>query len=157
MSRFNFSMFLVLLPIAAFAVTTERGTSVLLNACESQILHEDYRKDLERAKELEATRQEGLRLLEVQEMLVQRLIAGRVSLAEVTNQLLMMHQNHPAWLAVLRAEFPGNSDEEKTARNVIGWVAFELSRSNPDKQAEVLARLESEFECLVATNQQTVP
>jgi hypothetical protein len=147
----------MLVPITAVVVTTEWSTSVVFNVYEPETLSDDYRKDLEQANELEARRQEGLRLLEVQEMLVQRLIAGRGSLPEVTKELLMMHQNHPAWMAVIRAEYPGNSDEEKTARNVIGWVAFELSLSNPDKQAEVLARLESELECLVAPNQQTVP
>jgi len=157
MSTFRFSMFLMLIPIAAFVATSEWGTSIVFTACEPQTLHDDYRKELELAKQLEASDEEVLRRIEVQEMLVRQLIAGRVSLAEVTNQLLMMHQNHPACMAAIRAEFPGNSDEEKFARKVIGCAVIEVSLSNPDRKAEVLARLESEFACFVAPNQNAVP
>ncbi|MCE9568138.1 MAG: hypothetical protein K8U57_39550 [Planctomycetes bacterium] len=157
MSTFRFSMFLVLIPIPAFVATSEWGTSIVFDTCEPQTLYDDYRKELELAKQLEASDQEVLRRIEVQEMLAWQLITRRVSLAEVTNQFLMMHQNHPACMAAIRAEFPGNSDEEKIARKVIGCAVVEVSRSNPDRKAEVLARLESEFECFVAANQNAVP
>ena len=48
-------------------------------------------------------------------------------------------------------EFPGLTDEERTARNVISYAAQRSGAFPPARQAEVMARLESEFTRFVAT------
>jgi hypothetical protein len=147
---------LVLIPVAVACANSEWVASVVFHACQPQDLHEAFRGEVELAKELENSDQEVRRRIEIKESLVRRLIEGRLTLAEVTSQFLLMNQGRPGYMEVIRNSYAGSSDEEKTARNVISYVTVELSQASSEQQAEVLERLECEFDCLSLTNENFV-
>lgn len=151
MPTFRFAAFFVLVPVAVAVANSEWVASSVFALCQPQTLHDDYRGELKLAKELEETDQEVRRRIEIKESLVRQLIAGQTTLAEVTNLFLVMNQSRPGYMAVIRVTYAGSTDEEKTARNVIGYAAAEMSRVNPEQQAEVLGRLECELECYMST------
>ncbi|MFO0822457.1 MAG: hypothetical protein U0792_04950 [Gemmataceae bacterium] len=156
MLTFRYAALLVLIPVAAVFANSEWVASVVFQACQPQDWHEVYRGEVELAKELENSDQEVWRRIEIKESLVHQLIEGRLSLAEVTRQFLVMNQDRPGYMEVIRATYAGSNDEEKTARNVISYVTVELSRASSEQQAEVLERLEYEFECLFQTHRNFV-
>ncbi|MFO0852149.1 MAG: hypothetical protein U0871_26830 [Gemmataceae bacterium] len=76
------------------------------------------------------------------EWLVDELIAGRADLMTVADEFLRMNREEPQCLAVLRRHFPGGSDREVAARNVIEYVA---PRVKPADRVAVRQRLDREF------------
>lgn len=76
------------------------------------------------------------------ERLVDELIAGRADLMTVADEFLRMNREEPECLAVLRRHFPGGSDREVAARNVIEYAA---PRVKPADRVAVRQRLDREF------------
>jgi hypothetical protein len=79
----------------------------------------------------------------LKEQLVAELIAGHTTLPEVTSQFTAINAARPEYMAVIRVNYPGGTDEEKVAHNVIEYALPRL----PDdaKRDRVLARLNREF------------
>lgn len=148
MLTFRLATFFVLVPVVVAIANSERVASVVFSVCQPQKLHDDYQGEMQLAKDLEVSDQEVRRRIQIKESLIHQLIAGRTTLEEVTTQFLMMNQCRPGYMAVIRASYPGDSDEERTARNVIGYATVELSGASETERAEVLTRLEGEFECI---------
>src|SRR5207253_5127135 len=73
----------------------------------------------------------------VKELLIQDLIAGHSSLAEITSQFLALNQGRPEYMWVIRTNFAGTTDEEKMARNVIQYA---VTRTADPTQKDRLAR-----------------
>jgi hypothetical protein len=80
--------------------------------------------------------------IEYKTHLIDRLVAGDATLAEVTDEFLRLNRGTPA-MGVIRLYCPGSGDEERTARNVVGFV--ECRELPADRRAEVMARLGREF------------
>jgi len=78
------------------------------------------------------------------DVLITELIEGRATLPEVTSQFLVLNESHPEYMAVIRADYPGRTDQEKAARNVIGHVRARVT--NPVERARGLGRLQAELE-----------
>lgn len=76
------------------------------------------------------------------ERLVDELIAGRADLMSVADEFLRMNREEPECLAILRRHFPGETDREVAARNVIDYVA---PRVKPADRAAIRQRLDREF------------
>jgi hypothetical protein len=75
--------------------------------------------------------------------LIRELVAGRATLAQVSDEFLRLNEEEPASLEVLRRCYPGPGDEERSAHNVLGYVLrFQLPA---DEAARVLDRLGREF------------
>jgi hypothetical protein len=77
--------------------------------------------------------------------LVTQLIDGRVTLEFVTAEFQRLNAASPVMLAVLRDQYAGATDEEKTARNVIEYTRHRFAPMTDDGRA-VLARLQAEFD-----------
>ncbi len=92
---------------------------------------------------LDARREELLARIAYKEDLVNRLVAGQTTLDEVTAEFLRLNRGGPV-LDLIRTQYPGSSDEEKTARNVLEYVR--QRRLPADQNARVMARLRQEFE-----------
>ena len=75
--------------------------------------------------------------------LVDELIAGRATLAQVSDEFLRMNEEEPAILLILRHRYPGSGDEERSAHNVIGYVRVRYLPAAAE--ARVLDRLGREF------------
>lgn len=77
------------------------------------------------------------------ESLIGELIAGRATLAQVSDEFLRLNEDEPAAMVVLRARYPGSGDEERSANNVISFVL--QRRLAAAEEARVLERLAREF------------
>jgi hypothetical protein len=86
---------------------------------------------------------EGVRRrIVVKDAIVGELIAGRVTLARATERFAALNAGQPEYMEAIRASFPGETDHEKCARNVI---AFARMRVPPDQRDAVEARLEAQL------------
>ncbi len=92
---------------------------------------------------LDDERERILQHNEIKRYLGAELVAGRISLAEAVEGFLAADEGCPKSLAVLRNMFPGRSDRERAARNVITWA-----RCGGEPQPDLITRLEAEFRSL---------
>jgi hypothetical protein len=92
---------------------------------------------------LEASAAELRQRHEAKSALIDDLIAGRVTLAEVAEQFMILNRGRPACMEVIRRTCSGATDEEKMARNVIRFA--EASFQDDPNAAAVRTRLEAEL------------
>jgi hypothetical protein len=85
---------------------------------------------------------EVMRRIAVKEAIIADLIAERVTLSAATARFVEMNSTRPHYLAALRDSYPGATDGEKYARNVI---SFAVARVNPADRAALSSRLEGEL------------
>jgi hypothetical protein len=98
----------------------------------------------EHGRELTARQRTVAGRIAYKEALITELIEGRATLADIAAEFLRLNRESPSALAAVRTQFPGETDEEKHAHNVIGFVQI---RNLPKaRTAELLARLDREFE-----------
>ena len=148
MSTFRLLVLIATIPVVAAVASSSWAASAMLRVCHPRIAEIDTREDEELGHRLDAIDFELRRQIQIKEVLLGELIEGRAALADVATQFLAMNRNSPASMGVIRKEYPGETDEEKSAYNVITFARAELSRGCPDRKAEVLARLSAEFEAL---------
>lgn len=96
-----------------------------------------------------------LRRIAIKEALVTELIAGRLTLAEAAARFLELHEDEPGHLAVLRSSVPGDTDLERSARNVIDYVGERV----PDQthRSDLCSRLEADLARLHDADRPAVP
>ena len=82
--------------------------------------------------------------------IVQDLADGRLDLVQAANQFSGLYESPSDFLAVLRAHYPGLSDEECIYRNTIEYASTRLE-DRPDGP-EILARLNRQFNHLRLTH-----
>lgn len=84
--------------------------------------------------------------------LIQDLIEGRVELGGVIGEFMRLNDAYPSLDRVIRDYYPGHSDAERTARNVLHFVDQRLEEKS-GRRAEVMGRLRAEFDRLLAEAQ----
>jgi hypothetical protein len=84
-----------------------------------------------------------LRRLTIKEDLIAELIAGRANLADVTARFREMNADEPAYQEVMRALVPGDTDLERSARNVIDYATPRVT--DPAARAALSRRVVAEF------------
>jgi len=131
---------------AAFVANSEWGASLVVDMFRTQSVREELKNELELRDNLDVVNTEIQRRIAIKEALVADLIAGRTTLAAVTDEFLVLNQGRPEYMLIIRASYPGETDEEKTAHNVIGYVTRELAPYPPETRAEVLHRLQTELQ-----------
>lgn len=96
---------------------------------------------------LETEDGEVLRRIAIKESIINELLAGRTTLADATDQFVALNEARPDYIETIRNSFPGTTDREKFARNVI---AFAIPRVPPDERAALSSRLEVELQQMLA-------
>ncbi|WP_439620485.1 hypothetical protein [Gemmata sp.] len=134
------------LSAAAVAAHSRWGASLVDEASEARSTRVEFREEVELQDHLAVVNRELLHRIAIKNELIAELIAGRTTLAEVTQKFLVMNQSRSECMTSIRATYPGGTDEEKTAQNVLGYLRDELGRQTPARRAEVLRRLKAEFE-----------
>lgn len=81
------------------------------------------------------------------ETIVRELIAGRATLADATALFGELNAARPLALEAVRDAYPGATDQEKTARNVI---AYALGRATGADRGALSRRLEAELQQMTA-------
>jgi hypothetical protein len=105
----------------------------------------DIAEQSDETRDLDAEGAEIQHRMEVKNALIENLVAGRSGLAEVTARFLALDEGRPAYMMALRNAQPGSTDEEKMARNVIGYTHPALNSLSFFQRTAVLSRLEAEF------------
>lgn len=136
MSRLPVSLLTVIAAVAAIlaADPDEAATTAATN----QIVANDSH-----AAKLNARTYELAARIAYKDSLVRELIAGRATLAQVSDEFLRLNEEEPVALKVVRDRYPGSGDEEKSANNVIGYVR--QLRLPADEEARLFDRLGREF------------
>lgn len=110
-------------------------------------LKEQLRESQNDIARLDAEDQGVRQRIAVKESLVQDLLAGRATLAEVTEQFTALDASRPEYMDILRANHPAASDREVMARNVISYA---LPRVPAEERAAVSSKLEVDLQQMLS-------
>jgi hypothetical protein len=99
--------------------------------------------EVEHTRQLDAEDETIQKRIEIKEALIADLIAGRATLAEVTDEFLHLNESREIYMIALRKSYPCTSDEEIIAHNVIAYTTDRTADST--QRATILARLECEL------------
>jgi hypothetical protein len=105
-------------------------------------LKEQLRETQSDIARLDAEDQGVRQRIAVKESLIQDLLAGRATLAEVTEQFTALDATRPEYMDVLRANYPAASDREVMARNVISYA---MPRVPAEERDAVSSKLEADL------------
>ncbi|WP_439622032.1 hypothetical protein [Gemmata sp.] len=152
MSLLRLAPFAVLVPVAVLALNVPSVRSAVVGVFQVGQLRGELNSELELGERLELVNVEIQRRIAIKEQLVGDLIAGRTTLACVTEQFLALNQGRPEYMRVIRVTYPGVTDFEKSAHNVIGYTEGELGRYPAAQQDEVRRRLQAELRDLFRTS-----
>jgi hypothetical protein len=94
-------------------------------------------------QQLEQTRVELHRSIEVKASIIAELLAARITLEEATEQFLMLTKHRPKAMQMIRSRYPGKTDREKMARSVMEATQ---RLAEPHERDAVGDRLEAEFQ-----------
>jgi hypothetical protein len=118
--------------IAASAVLCDAGDI-------SKVLSQERRAEALRGqKEAIFTRAEA------RQQVIDELIAGRMTLKQAVARFGELNAMEPEQMTVVRETFPGDSDEERLCRQVLGQVQVELQGRTSEADT-ILPRLEAEM------------
>ncbi|OWK40559.1 hypothetical protein FRUB_05478 [Fimbriiglobus ruber] len=76
--------------------------------------------------------------------LIDDLLAGHRTLADVATEFVRLERLPPSYFGVLKTKYPAASDEESAANSVFEFV--NLHRLTPQEEARALVRLRLEFQ-----------
>jgi SpoVK/Ycf46/Vps4 family AAA+-type ATPase len=94
-------------------------------------------------QQLEQTRVELHRSIEVKASIIAELLAARITLEEATEQFLILTTNRPKTMQMIRSRYPGKTDREKMARNVMEATQ---QLAEPHERDALRDRLEAELQ-----------
>jgi hypothetical protein len=99
----------------------------------------------EESRDLDARDAEVRERIDLKERLVENLVAGRTTLAEVAAQFVALNESRPEYARLIRETYPGATEEEKVARHVVENALLRLAGRPAAERAEVAARLDGEL------------
>ena len=141
----------LLVLVAAIVANPTWAAAIGIDVWNLPALRERIETETEKGRAFDYEDAETLRRMDLKDRLVADLIAGRTTLADVTEEFLALNRARPGYSAAIQTTYPGQTDEERTARNVLSYVSQRMGDLSPARQAEVTARLESELTQFVAT------
>ena len=130
-----------------FAASPAWARSVGLDVWNVSALARQQREAVERRAELTAAQAEISQRIGLKEAVVGELVAGRTTLADATAEFLALNESHPEYVAMIRDSYPGSTDEERTARNVIGYAV--MRADNPVEYDRLSRRLDAELQAML--------
>jgi hypothetical protein len=105
----------------------------------------ELKAENERSHEYEGVTEDSDRRIEIKQELVRQLISGRTTLAEVTAQFHYLNRARPDCMLGLRISFPGKTDEEMMAENVMAYATMQLADEPLSSRLSAEVRLDAEF------------
>ncbi len=110
-------------------------------------LNDQLRESTGASERLDIEDDEIKRRIDLKETIIEELLAGRITLAEATAKFTELNATRPKYMEAIRASFPGATDQEKAARNVI---SYSLTRTPVDTRAAVSQKFDAELEKMIA-------
>ena len=111
-------------------------------------LNEQVRTSEVEDDRLTAEGDDVLRRIAIKEAIITELLAGRTTLADASERFAALNGARPDYVATLREVFPGATDQETYARNVI---SFALPRVPAQDRDALSSRLEAELQQILAS------
>jgi len=145
MRRFRNVAVVLMLSVAAVVANSEWGASLVVDMFRTRSIRVEIKEQLELRDRLDDVNKEIFSHIAIKDVLIAELIEGRTTLAEVNRQFLVLDQTLTKYRTG-RASCSGSTDEERTARNVLGYLRTELAHLSPAHRAEVLRRLNLEID-----------
>jgi hypothetical protein len=99
--------------------------------------------DIEHTRQLEVEDETIQKRIDIKEALINDLIAGRATLADVCSEFHRLNEAREVYMYTLRRSYPDASDTEIIARNVINFTTDRIA--DPARRATMLAQLEREM------------
>jgi hypothetical protein len=116
--------------------------SLGLDVWNAPALQKELRASEGKDRELSEQSEVVLRRIAAKDTIVADLIAGRTTLARATERFAVLNAGQPEYMEAIRATFPGETDQEKCARNVIAFARMRV----PAEQRDALeSRLEAQL------------
>jgi len=138
----------LVLPVFAVAVVHPNWAQSLgADVWNVPALNDQVREAANESNRLDAEDGDVRQRIELKETLIDELLAGRATLTETTEKFMTLNSTRPQYMAVIRASYPGETDQEKMAQNVISFV---LTRAPAERQDAVVRQLEAELRQMVA-------
>jgi hypothetical protein len=133
--------------VVVLAVNPVWATAAGLDVWNVPALQQEIAQASEHAKVL-AARDEVIQCnILAKEHLIRELIAGRSTLADTSAAFLTLTRCSPETMDIVRVNYPGSTDEERFARNVMHFVRCRLPGGSENQQ--VCTRLEAELDTLL--------
>ncbi len=147
MSRFYFTRRfaiagLVCVLLGALASRTTLAQSLGMDVWNYSALQKELRAGEDQSRELNERSAVIAHRIAVKDTIVADLLAGKITLATATDRFLELNAGMPEYMDVIRSTFAGDTDHERTARNVI---SFAVAAVRPDDRPAVASRLESQL------------
>lgn len=140
----------LILPTAGAIVRPAWATAVGLDIWNVPGLQQEARSSAIQYREMDAEGGEVLHRIAVKEELIMNLISGRATLAATAAQFTTLNVAYPAYMNVIRISYPGITDEEKMAQNVMDFSWGRLNCEPAWRKFGILVRLNAEFQSLSA-------
>lgn len=102
----------------------------------------ELRANAERVEQMQEQDENILYRIRLKEAIVADLLAHRITLADATDRFAALNESRPDYMELIRAQYPGQTDQEKLARNVI---AFTELRAPVSERPAVKNRLEADL------------
>jgi hypothetical protein len=135
--------------LAALAIHPTWARALGVDVWNVPALTAQMRDSDEQGRRIEEESERIRRRLRVKETIVTDLIAGRVTLAEATDRFTELNESQPHYLLTIRNHFPGQTDEERMARNVIGFAEQQVP---PKERPALRSRFEAELRRMLAAS-----
>ncbi|MBA4190213.1 MAG: hypothetical protein C0467_19685 [Planctomycetaceae bacterium] len=146
MLTFRYAAVILTLPVVAFVAHIGCGVSFDIDIFQTRGARVQLEEEQKLHNHLDVVNRDILRRVTIKNELIADLISGRTTLVEVTRQFFVLNQSRSEYMTVIRQNYPGDTDEEKTANNVMGYIMAELAHVSPAYRDEVLNRLKMEFD-----------
>jgi hypothetical protein len=135
--------------IVVLAVNPVWATAAGLDVWNVPALQQEIAQAKEYDKVLTARDEEIQCNIVAKEHLIHELMAGRSTLADTTAAFLTLTRCSPEAMSAVRVNYPGSTDEERFARNVMHFVITRLPGEPENQQDQVRTRLEAELGALL--------
>lgn len=140
----------LIVPVATAIARPTWASAIGLDVWNVAALREETKSSTMRYHELDVERGEVLQRITVKEEWIANLISGRCTLASATMQFTALNEVCPTYMSLIRDSYPGATDEEKMARNVLDFLSPRVAGEPAWRRLALLARLNAEFQVLSA-------
>jgi hypothetical protein len=134
---------LITLPVIGLSAASSVAESSGLDFWHVPELQSRIRATERSDAELELQSEQAMRRIALREEVVSELVSGRISFADAARRFAQINRTDPAAMRFARLTQPGNTDEERAARQLIAHVRALGTRRSVDLAADLECELDA--------------
>lgn len=140
--------------VVVFAVLALIGTAIWpswpgdlgLDVWNVASLSQQIEQDRQTGEAMEADDQAVLRRLQIKELIVSEMLAGRLTMLEAAARFQALHRGDERFAKQMAIYFKGQNEEERFCRSVMDFARMRLQQMEPEREAETMAVYERELQ-----------